>query len=312
LEVPSVTIVIPCYNSERFIKETLTSALSQEGHKPHILAVDDGSTDATAEIIKRYPVRLVSQTNAGDSAARNTGLGLVETEFVIFLDHDDILEPRAISHHIDGFRQQFDTVMMIGSNYLIDHNGQRCGVNILNPRRFSARDVVMGTTPSFSQCMYRTVDLKNLGGFRTKAGAGADHDINLRLLGRCREGYIHGNMVMSYRLHAGQQTKSPSRLFSKHLEILEEHLQTGGIINDPSLLNKARSHWAFYYGQFFPGELYRAAANAKFSVAFSIVKLSLRHFPHSIRGAASHLTNRFRKRQSMRRDRGSNNDGTPQ
>ena len=295
--MPLPTIVIPCFNSAKFISQTLESSLSLSLgiDKPQIIAIDDGSTDETAKIIQRYPVRMVSQKNAGDSAARNTGLGLTETEFIIFLDHDDILEPTSIIHHITGFRQHPDAVMILGSNFLIDQSGNRCGINMLKPGRFSSRDVVMGTTPSFSQCMYRTADLKAAGGFRPEAGSCADHDINLRLLGQNREGYIHGEVVMSYRLHAAQQTKSPCKLFSKHMEILEEHLRAGGTIDNPVLLEKARKHWAFYYGQFFPGEFYRAVVHGRVSVALSILKASVMYFPHSIKGAAWHITKRLRK-----------------
>jgi glycosyltransferase involved in cell wall biosynthesis len=291
-----VSVVIPCYNSENFIEETLKSVMAQQGYTPEIIVVDDGSTDKTKEIVSRFPVKLVTQKNSGDSAARGAGLKLVETDYVIFLDHDDVLEPAAIIHHIAGFKDQPDAVMMLGSNYLIDADSKQCGLNKLEPRRFTAYDVVMGTTPSFSQCMYRTKDLVRVGGFCPEAGSCADHDLNLRLLGWNHEGYIHGKIVMSYRLHAGQQTKSLSKQFRKHMEIIQKHFKKRGLPNDQQLLRRAEIHWAFYYGQFLPGELYRALARMHFRDAISVVGASLRYFPHGIRGAVSHVMKAARRR----------------
>jgi glycosyltransferase involved in cell wall biosynthesis len=192
---------------------------------------------------------------AGDSAARNTGLSATSSDLVLFLDHDDILLPEAIERHIAAFSslEGTDAATVFGSNHLIDYCGVRQGSNSLERRVFSWRDVVLGTTPSFSQCMYRRSALERIGGFHPQAGSSADHDLNIRLLAE-GTGLCHGEFVMSYRLHSGQQTKSPSRLYWSHMAVLDRHLGAGGVTEDSTLLEGARRHWKGYYGQYMLSE----------------------------------------------------------
>jgi glycosyltransferase involved in cell wall biosynthesis len=70
---PLVSVVIPCYNSARYLTETIESVLSQTYPRVDIV-VDDGSSDATPEIARSYPVQYIFQRNRGISAARNTGV----------------------------------------------------------------------------------------------------------------------------------------------------------------------------------------------------------------------------------------------
>ena len=88
-----VSVVIPCYNSARWIRETLASVLQQGEDPIEIIAIDDGSTDDTAAIIERdFPaVRLVRTENRGASRARNHGTELASGEFIQYLDADDLL-----------------------------------------------------------------------------------------------------------------------------------------------------------------------------------------------------------------------------
>lgn len=98
-----VSIVIPAFNSERWLAETLDSALAQTYRALEIVVVDDGSTDGTASVARRYAdrgVRLVSQPNRGLSAARNAALPHLGGEFIQFLDADDLLSPDKIEAQV--------------------------------------------------------------------------------------------------------------------------------------------------------------------------------------------------------------------
>jgi hypothetical protein len=91
----TVAAVVPTYNRARLIGRALTSILDQEGPPDEIIVVDDGSTDDTEDVVKRYgsAVRYVRQSNAGASVARNTGVALAEADYVAFLDSDDLWMP---------------------------------------------------------------------------------------------------------------------------------------------------------------------------------------------------------------------------
>ena len=102
-----VSIIIPCYNAERFLAEALESAFSQSYPYTEIIVVDDGSTDRTAELIRGYGDRLHAEfgPHGGASAARNRGTALARGEFIQYLDADDLLTPEAVSHRVDVLRK---------------------------------------------------------------------------------------------------------------------------------------------------------------------------------------------------------------
>lgn len=107
--IPSISVVIPLYNKAKHIAQTLDSVIKQSFPPAEIIVVDDGSTDAGAEIVKGFAnVRLVQQGNAGVSAARNRGVAESRGDFVAFLDADDQWLPHfleEIIHLIKTFPQ---------------------------------------------------------------------------------------------------------------------------------------------------------------------------------------------------------------
>lgn len=92
---PRVSVVIPAYNAQDFIAETLEFALNQSFRSFEIIVVDDGSTDGTAAVVERYRDRgviLLKQANFGLPAARNRALSIAQGEYVAPLDSDDLWE----------------------------------------------------------------------------------------------------------------------------------------------------------------------------------------------------------------------------
>lgn len=93
--MPRVSVVIPAYNSEKHLAETLRSALGSSVGDLEVVVVDDGSTDRTAELAAGFGprVRVMSQANAGMSVSRNRGINSCDSEFVALLDSDDVWHP---------------------------------------------------------------------------------------------------------------------------------------------------------------------------------------------------------------------------
>src|SRR5262245_13613113 len=95
---PLVSVIIPCYNREKLVGETIESVLNQTYQNFEVIVVNDGSTDGTEEAIKRYTsdVRihyLKHEVNKGIPTARNTGIKHAQGEYVAFLDSDDLFLP---------------------------------------------------------------------------------------------------------------------------------------------------------------------------------------------------------------------------
>jgi len=93
--LPRVSVVIPAFNAEPFIRDTLRSVAASRGIDYEVIVVDDGSSDATAQIVSRWSpeVRLVTGPRMGVCAARNRGVALARAELIAFLDHDDLFAP---------------------------------------------------------------------------------------------------------------------------------------------------------------------------------------------------------------------------
>lgn len=103
-----VSVIIPAYNAERWISDTIKSALSQTWQRKEIIIVNDGSTDNTLGIARQFEsksVKIITQMNSGANAARNKGLEFAQGDYIQWLDADDILAPDKISQqlkHING------------------------------------------------------------------------------------------------------------------------------------------------------------------------------------------------------------------
>lgn len=104
---PLVSILIPAFNAEDWIHETLRSAIGQTWERKEIIVVDDGSSDGTLAIARRFEsdsFRVVTQKNQGAAAARNTAFSLSRGDYIQWLDADDLLSPNKIASQIDYAR----------------------------------------------------------------------------------------------------------------------------------------------------------------------------------------------------------------
>jgi len=119
----TVSVIIPAYNAEAFIAETINSALAQTLPPYEIIVIDDGSKDNTANIVSQfdYPVRLIRQENQGVSAARNTGIRNATGNFIAFLDADDLWTTSKLEEQLQFFENHPDAGTVITDElYFVD------------------------------------------------------------------------------------------------------------------------------------------------------------------------------------------------
>ncbi len=104
---PLVSILIPAFNAERWIADTIRSALDQTWPRKEIIVVDDGSTDQTLPIARQFAsdvVSVITQLNQGAAAARNKAFSLCHGDYIQWLDADDLLAPDKIAKQIDALK----------------------------------------------------------------------------------------------------------------------------------------------------------------------------------------------------------------
>jgi glycosyltransferase involved in cell wall biosynthesis len=105
---PLVSILIPAYNAQAYLGDTLRSAVAQTWPRKEIIIVNDGSTDETPAIARQFEsptVRLVTQKNAGAAAARNKAFSLSQGDFIQWLDADDLIAPDKIAKQMQALDQ---------------------------------------------------------------------------------------------------------------------------------------------------------------------------------------------------------------
>jgi len=122
---PSVSVIIPTYNRADLLPAAVSSALMQEPMPLEVLVVDDGSTDATAEVCRRFPhpVRVIRQENAGAAAARNRGIAEAKGEIVAFLDSDDVWLPGKLAVQLEALAQVPDAGWCVSDCEIVDNAG---------------------------------------------------------------------------------------------------------------------------------------------------------------------------------------------
>jgi glycosyltransferase involved in cell wall biosynthesis len=104
MHFPKVSVLIPCYNAEKYIGETLESVFRQTWPELEVIVVDDGSTDGSAAVARSFArrnLRLIQQSNGGQTAALNVCCSHATGEFVQYLDADDLIAPDKIARQIE-------------------------------------------------------------------------------------------------------------------------------------------------------------------------------------------------------------------
>jgi glycosyltransferase involved in cell wall biosynthesis len=120
---PLVSIIIPVYNTEKWLAESIESALNQTYHNKEIIIVDDGSTDSSYQIAKSYEsdiVRVFQQENKGGSSARNYGFEKSHGEFIQYLDADDLIDNIKIEAQVNFVKKMPKAVSYCNWCYLIN------------------------------------------------------------------------------------------------------------------------------------------------------------------------------------------------
>ncbi|MCB1226781.1 MAG: glycosyltransferase family 2 protein [Verrucomicrobiales bacterium] len=185
-ESSGVSVIIPAYNYQRYLAETVQSALAQDYPGPlEVVVVDDGSTDGTGEVAGQFGgrIRYHRKVNGGLSAARNTGMEIAAYDWVLFLDADDLLEPHAVRSLVDARDTTLPCPAVIGSlGRMIDAEGAFTSPGIARDgsvETFAARDFVLRNRfPPIALADRRV--LLAAGGFDPALRASEDRDMWIR------------------------------------------------------------------------------------------------------------------------------------
>jgi glycosyltransferase involved in cell wall biosynthesis len=185
--VPSVAVVIPCWNAERWIARAIQSVLDQNYPNLEIIVIDDGSTDGSLEIVKSFggKIRWETGPNRGACAARNIGLSMASSKYAIFLDADDYLDKDYLAN-LSAILQSGNHDLVFASYALENDRGRQLELHYPLP------DVSSGAIMSswlddscnpFTAAMIFSVEfLRRVGGWNTSVKVLQDFEVGLRAL----------------------------------------------------------------------------------------------------------------------------------
>jgi glycosyltransferase involved in cell wall biosynthesis len=214
---PSVSVVIPTRNRVALLQEAITSVQCQTLFTWELIVVDDTSQDGTWEWLlaledpRIQALRLARHSER--SAARNTGLRHVRSEYVLFLDDDDRLLPMALDRLLAPLRSRPDAVASIGARIVFKGSGQRRRLphTRIHLSRSVWANVVLGWVPAQGQCLFRVKLLRSCGAYNESVSLCEDYELWLRVA-RLGEALLIPEAVLENRTHPSRISTADSDL----------------------------------------------------------------------------------------------------
>ncbi|MBQ7933786.1 MAG: glycosyltransferase family 2 protein, partial [Lachnospiraceae bacterium] len=161
-----VSIIVPVYNVEKFIRKTMDTVRAQTYEQWELLLIEDGSTDNTVEVIESYlqesgegRIRLIRlPENAGAAGARNVGMEQSKGRYVTYLDADDLWRPEKLKHQLEFMSLENCAFSYTGYEFA-DENGQGLGKIVRVPHELKYREALGNTTIFTSTVMFDTTKI---------------------------------------------------------------------------------------------------------------------------------------------------------
>lgn len=211
---PTVSVVMPVYNADRFVAAAVESVLAQTYTDYEFIIIDDGSTDGSTAILREFAsrerrIRLVSRPNTGYVVALNDGLALAHGEYVARMDADDICLPGRFDAQVRALRMNGRLALVGGSVIMIDQDGRY--LTRLDPPgddRAIQEVALKGHTPiCHPTAMMRRDLVEQVGGYDPGMILAEDLDLYLKL-GELGELANVPEVVLKYRQHAGSVSET--------------------------------------------------------------------------------------------------------
>ncbi len=213
-----VSVVVAARNEEEFIREALESVLAQDHEPAEVIVVDDGSTDATAQVAAGFGVRVLQTDGEGPGAARNAGLAVASGEFWVAFDADDVMPPGRLARQVAYLNEHPEAGAVLGLTEAFTTPGQP------RPAHFSPA-WANGPFPWHpATMMARRATLATVGLYDPSRRLGEDIDWQ----SRAREaGIVAGHLdsvCLYYRVHSANSTNDLEANRSATLAVLREGL----------------------------------------------------------------------------------------
>ncbi|MBD2184528.1 glycosyltransferase [Planktothrix sp. FACHB-1355] len=220
-----ISVIIPVYNGEKTIRETIESVLAQTFSDWELIIINDGSTDSTLEVIaniKDNRLKVFSYPNAKQAASRNRGLSIAHGEFIAFLDADDVWMPDKLELQLKALQTNTQAAIAYSWTDCIDESGQflRRGNHINLTGNVYAQMLLTDFLEHGSNPLIRRDALNQVGSFDESLPPAEDWDMWLRLAARYQFVAVPSVQVL-YRISANSASSNLGKMEVACLQVIE-------------------------------------------------------------------------------------------
>lgn len=220
-ERPLISVIVPVYNAGRYLAEAVESILAQAYRPIEIIVVDDGSTDDSADVARRFgsAVRYYFQANAGAAAARNQGVEFSQGTFLSFLDADDLWVTDKLSRQMAILADDPDLSMVFG-------HVQQFYSPELDEETRKKIDLSQETMPGYhvGTMLLKRDDFLRVGPFETALKVGEFIDWHAKAMEKGLKNFMMPEVVMKRRLHTNNMTVRERGSQSDYVRVLKAAL----------------------------------------------------------------------------------------
>lgn len=221
-----ISVVIPVYNGEKTIKETIDSVLYQSFKDFELIVINDGSTDKTLDIvsdIKDERLQVFSYPNAGLAASRNRGISLAKGEYISFIDADDLWTADKLEAQFKALQENPQASVAYSWTNCIDESSQflRAGTYITFNGDVYANLLLTNFIDNGSNVLIRTKVFQEVNNFDESLTSGEDWDMWLRLAKRYHFVAVSKPQIL-YRITASSMSANLTRMEAQSMRVIEQ------------------------------------------------------------------------------------------
>lgn len=259
--MPKVSVIIPTYNRDKFISDTIDSVLNQTFKDFEVIVIDDGSTDNTKSVLKKYGtrIRVLEQTNLERAVARNNGVKNSSGKYIAFLDSDDLWMKNKLEKQVEILEQNKDIILTYCSCLRVDEEGKKIKIAKRQLQGFSGnvkehlllRNCIVSPTPVLRREYFNKTE-----GFKSQYIPYEDWEFWIRfsLLGQF---YFINEPLACYRIHSEQSVQLVKAEKIEHvtLSLLNNSFKLNGESSELKnkslgLANLRLCYWYLLAGQY--------------------------------------------------------------
>ena len=281
-----VSVVIPCFNGDKYLQYTIESVLNQTRTVNEIIVVDDGSSDSTKQIATSFPdVTYLYHENKGVSFSRNRGFRESVGEYVVFLDADDLLPRNRIEDDCRFLDKHSDIGYVFGWFDVIDQNGdikdRTHGENIVEAGYHTILEGKATVPPG--AVTFRSKNLRQLNDvFDVNVRAAEDFDLYLRF-SRLFPIYCLNHTALLYRRHQNNFSSYNGGIDTLKSMLLRLDAQEEYVTKHAHLLRSlrdGRSHWKELLGPRCVGQLVMAFKAKEWKIGYRVFIFLVKYCPY--------------------------------